>query len=441
MPEITWIVKIRRSDLLYYVFVFLFRIFIDWTYSAVIAPKYEYMGFHSNPDVMSFLISWVILLVLAFCASEVYQDSQSLSAKVMLLLLLFSVVPFTTLVAFRNCTMFFTLWNTIYLLVLFGSYWLLKHACHREIQIKKGPIKLKMGSLVDYMTILFVLVIVYVSGRYTHFRFNFSLNNVYDLRAEAADFDMPTLLNYLFSWSRALIPICLGIYIRKKRIGMVCACIFAQLLSFGIDGSKSPLFLAGCVVLINMMPRGFIDKLNTYILAGMCAAVMLPFLLFVCTGNFYLCSLITRRVFLLPAYIETCYFDYFLDKAPDFFRGSFMRFFGFQTAYPDLARTIGALYFRAPDANFNNGLLSDTIANLGYCGTLIMPCLISCVLLLLDKCAKGLDPRIHLAASLSIALNLQNTTLFTSLLSHGILLLMVLLANVDRDEKISPLLE
>ena len=45
----------------------------------------------------------------------------------------------------------------------------------------------------------------------------------------------------------------------------------------------------------------------------------------------------------------------------------------------------------------------------------------------------GLDPRIYLTTSLSIAMTLINTNLFTALLTHGILMLMLLLAVTERD--------
>ena len=83
--------------------------------------------------------------------------------------------------------------------------------------------------------------------------------------------------------------------------------------------------------------------------------------------------------------------------------------------------------------NCNSGLLSDAVSNLGYLGIVCMPLVLSFVLVLLDKCSKGLDPRIYLTTSLSIAMTLINTNLFTALLTHGILMLMLLLAVTERD--------
>ena len=423
-------IPVKKGSCFFIFTVVLYRLLLDWSYDAVISEVWLYAGFISNPDAVSVLLSWIFLAVITGFSLDFFFDEYRISAKVMLVLFLLSAVPFTTLVAHRLCTMQFAFWNFLYFVLLFGSYHILVHCKPVEVRIWKQP---ERDTVLKGITILFAIVILYVSGHYTGFRFNFSLSNVYELRAEAAQHSMSTLLSYLFSWSRALIPVCLGIFVHKKKPDMVLLCIIAQLLSFGFDGSKTPLFLAILAVIINILPRVIAEQINKYILIGVSAVVGLSLLIYLIFGNYIPCGYITRRVLFLPVQLETNYFDYFLDRTPDFFRASFLRHLGFQTPYPDLDNIIGAVYYNQPDMNCNSGLLSDAVSNLGYLGIVCMPLVLSFVLVLLDKCSRGLDPRIYLTTSLSIAMTLINTNLFTALLTHGILMLMLLLAVTGRD--------
>lgn len=428
--------RLSINDVLFLIRVAIIRLLFDWNYEAILATKYRYAGFTADPSFEAKVSSWIILLIFSKMVFHYYEDSERLSSKVYLLLFLLSTVPFTTMVAYGACTIAFILANCIYYLVLFLSYNTLNSVGVSRIEMSTKMRKIQGGdAMIKGITLFFVLILVYISGRYTHFRFNFNLYNVYELRGEAATYNLPRLLTYAFSWSRALIPLCIAIFLKKKDGLMVAVCILAELLSFGIDGSKSPLFLSICVLIVFLLPKRALKKLNTYILTGLTIILGASILQYVVTDNFSLCALITRRTFFVPLRLENCYFDFFKDKVPDFFRGSFLRHFGFQTPYPNLDNIIGDVYFHAPGMNCNNGLLSDAISNLGYVGIFIMPLMIALTLIVLDRCSAGLDQRIYCVLSISIANVLLNTFLLTALLTHGILVLMLLLAMIERNEE------
>ena len=93
---------------------------------------------------------------------------------------------------------------------------------------------------------------------------------------------------------------------------------------------------------------------------------------------------------------------------------------------------IGREYY-GYDMGANNGLIADAMTNLGYGGIVVFPALISMVLKLFDRSSKGLDSRIYATVSVYVAMVLTNSFLFVSLLTHGLLVTILLLAAMKRD--------
>lgn len=135
----------------------------------------------------------------------------------------------------------------------------------------------------------------------------------------------------------------------------------------------------------------------------------------------------------MPAYIQYCFFDFFTSHTPDFFRQSFLRFFGFTSPYPNLAYMIGNIYLKQSNLSANNGLISDAVANMGYLGIFIMPICLGFVLKLLDNASEKLDVRLYIALALYTSIMLTNSFLFTVLLTHGLLVVILLLKSMERD--------
>lgn len=288
------------------------------------------------------------------------------------------------------------------------------------------------------LAIIFCLTVFYISGRYTRFRFNFSLTNVYELRNETKAMSIPRVLSYLYSWSKVCIPVIMAYFLSRKRWIRGLICLFTLFLAFGIDGSKFVLLLTLLAAGISVLPHIDVKKLNRLVLAGITGVVAVSMLLYFLFGNLLAYSLFVRRLIFVPLRITQCYFDFFTTHTPDYFRGSFMRIFGAVTPYPDMAKMIGGLYFNAPDMNCNCGLAANAVANLGVAGCVIMPIIMIVVLYLMDLAADGIDPRVYFSAAVYASQALINSALFTVLLTHGMLLIIIIIALMKRDKFLRP---
>ena len=430
------------GDISFFMYILLYRCILDFSYSRIIYSCYAYMGFQNNFSLVSEIYSLLVLLFFSvvFCKSFRNRE-QSISNEILLVLFLMSFVPFTSMLGFGALQINFVIANIIFwvCLLLFSTVPLKFNQIKSSVRItlKAGKRELLNETKIKALTVLFGLVVLYVSGVYTGFRLNFSLANVYELRESARDFHLPVLMSYAFSWTRTVNSIFIAYYMQKKDWGWAILCFGIQLLNFGIDGSKSTLLLAVFAIAINLVPKFSFQRLNKWIVLCFCATT------FICTmfyiffsdslpSSLFPASLFIRRAMYLPVYISTNYFDFFTTHSPDYFRQSILRFAGFVSPYEDISYMIGVIYFETVTAA-NNGLISDAVTNMGLAGVILAPCLYAVVLRTLNNVSEGLDARIHLAVAMYIAAELINTFLFRVLLSHGLLITMIILYYMSRD--------
>ena len=423
---------LSREFRLLYILIILFRLSLDLAYEYVISVKFRYMGLENNKSIVLTVLSWVVLVIYMVIGKQVFDNYRNrLSKEIVYCMFLMSFVPFTSLMKYGILTVLFVVCNLM--------YWCLLFFCVGRIRIKQeGLIRTKEKRFVNdvhiqILTVFSFLVILFISGRYTGFRFHFSLLDVYDLRNEARSFNLPIILGYLFTWTRTTNSILEAYFIRRKKWAWAVACFVIQLLSFGVDGSKTTLFLAIFAIVINIVPKIEIRALNLWILYGAIIVTALCTGVSIFANNIIPASLFVRRIFFIPAYIQTCYFDFFTKHVPDYFRNSFMRYFGLQSPYSNIPFLIGSEYFNQNSMSANNGLISDAVANLGYVGILVMPILLSFILKLMDKASEGLDVRLYLTVALYTSLILVNSFLFTVLLTHGLMVVIILLKLMNRD--------
>ena len=137
--------------------------------------------------------------------------------------------------------------------------------------------------------------------------------------------------------------------------------------------------------------------------------------------NYFLSSLISRRVFFIPALLDTYYFEFFNSK-PLYWSGSFLRSlfdYPYNLKPPYL---IGSEYFGRADMSANNGIISDGYANLGWIGIIINILLISFIFSFFNSLKIN-----HKFYGIFIAFffSIVSSYLPTVLLTHGGILLMI----------------
>lgn len=427
------ILKIGLFDTLFFVGFFLYRILLDWCYFNIISPVFSYAGFHDNSSLEKLVLSWLLLFLFYIAILNIYQqENWRASTMITYVLGIISFVPFTTCVHAGIVSED--------LICHFCLYWLLLLVLQKillHIPIQRFA-KLRISSFeiddkfVKIIGVFSLLLVIAISIFYTGFRMHFNLNDVYGLRLEARNFNMPAILNYLFAWTKAVNPVILAYCLVKKKYVAGSLFFFTQVLSFGIDGMKST-FLMPFVVLITFFifdDNSSFVKIKNLIVWGSVFLTITSILQYLTVGSFTLASLFIRRMLFVPRYLDTCYYDFFLTNEPDFFRSSFLRHFGFISPYTvsdnGITYIIGAQYYNNPVMNCNNGYFSDAITNFGSLGVVIMPIFLIFVLYLFDKSVLYLNRKLVVVPILFFAIGVNSTFLLTELLTHGIVILLFL---------------
>lgn len=422
-----------KNTLVYFAGVIVYRIFLDAIYFTILVPLYSYMGFNDYSTNEKLVLSWLLLFLFYVAGRGIfYSKANVASCMVLYILSLLAFVPFTT------CVYAGILQSD--LIVMFCLYWIVLLFLQKlllKMPVSRFP-KLKISNhvlddrVVRTIGILSILLVLSISFVYTGFRLHFNLMDVYGLRLEARAFGMPTILAYLFSWTKAVNPILMAYCLVRKKYAVAFLFFFSQLVSFGIDGAKHTFFMSFVVLFIVLFlkEKFTMVKIKNVILYGFVTLAIVSYAEYLMFNTCTISSIFINRMLFVPRYLDYCYFDFFLDNEPDYFRSSFLRHLGFVSPYNEWGRgitfIIGAQYFNSPAMNCNNGFFSDAITNLGAYGMFIMPVLLVVVLRFFDKCTLNLNRRIVFTPIIYFALLLNGSFLFSGLLTHGILALMLL---------------
>lgn len=425
--------EFKYKETFFFIAFSLYKCLLDYGYVKIIIPLFGYYGFEMNFSLMKYFIGWLmayalIFVYMPFCINK----SDKLSYEILFVVFVLVYIPFSVMAGIGSLENDFIIANFIFAVVLasINKFNIIKAKSVGLLFNGKGISE----KTIDVILVLSLLVVLYVSGRYTGFRFTFNLLNVYDLRDEASSYNLSTVLTYLYAATKAINTILISYYAMNKKLFKTICCFVVQLLSFGIDGSKSVLFYAILALLIGLMTNVNAIKINKLLLVGLICVVLLSCMIYFLFDNFIVFSLFVRRVLFVPVRLEECYFDFFSINTPDYYKLSFLRYFGFKSQYSHLPKLIGATYFHSPDLGANNGLISDAMANLGFAGIIIVPIIVTVVIKVLDICAFGLDTKLYLTIAIYVGMVFINSFIFTGLLTHGIIAIILLLAIMKRGD-------
>lgn len=428
------IVKFLESRISIAILIIAMRLLLDYVYIKVVSPVYFYLGLTVSVTVLGEVLSWVVLaLMIILMNSIISVDTRNNKGAIVLAILLCcSGIPTTTIIACFEVSPLFS--------ILISIYWFLIVLLYKrksKFKIKRIYSKI-IGSEVLLYVIFFILAfsVILVVVRYTGITVTFDLTEVYTLRTNFKSDNIPSLLQYPFFTSTMVMPVILVYALSRKKYFMVAFSVSIQLLAFFADGRKSTLFMLVLTVAGYFLIRNFNARL---IPIGAFAIVILGCLeKWIFSTSFFI-NYVVRRLFLLPAYLQYAYYDFFSEHTKDFLRQSILGRVGFESPYSDsIPRLIGKGYYGGSYAN--NGLFSDAFANFGVFGVILYPILLVLALKLLDTCSKNLSVNICIGVIFIVAYSFLSTFYFTVMLTHGFIVccIVVYLMPGFREGKMRP---
>lgn len=407
-----------RKNLINILGVIIYRILLDVVYIKYISVYHDYIGFINSSDKLSLLFSWCSLLIFIPVVLKLYKK-ETMSANILVSLFMLSYVPMTSLMCFLTTNINFFFLILLYWFTIFLSYDLMPSFKYkREKYYSKLPFPI--------LIVVFVLcgVVIFISGYYFNFRISLDLANVYELRYQEKELNVPSIFHYLLPAASNIIPVILVFFIDKRNKIAILIFSIILLLNFSIGGHKSILFklllcYAGYLI--------YDFKKIRYISWFLAGLVFLGILEFTIIKTSFVNNFVVRRVLFVPGLLDFYYYDFFSINEADFFRQGILRRFGFDSPYSQpIAEIIGFNYFH-DDTHANNGLFSDAYANMKFVGVLFFPFILSFIFKLFDWVSTGIHSK-YLILPILVCATSFNSGFFTSvLLTNGVIILMFVL--------------
>lgn len=269
-----------------------------------------------------------------------------------------------------------------------------------------------------------------------------SFEDIYDVRNAANDVAEGSQVNYAFMLlTGAINPFLMGCGLFRKRALLFLAGAAGQLLVYAIGGTKGSImsifFIAAIALLFKVGRVAFGLKMTfsaltllglaclSYVASGYDPGPLLTIALFV----------VLMRTLSINGLLTAQYFDFFQHNPFTYF--SHIKGVNWLHAYPyqyPLGQEIGLAYAGTTDLDASAHFwATDGIGGLGLPGILLVSVLCAAVFWVLDSASQRHDPRLAALVTTYAAYNLANISLFTSLLSGGLALLILLLYLMPSD--------
>jgi hypothetical protein len=269
-----------------------------------------------------------------------------------------------------------------------------------------------------------------------------SFSDIYDLRFSADDVIADTLLNYpLMLLPGAINPFLMawGLYHKKRWLFLLGA--LGQILVYSCVGTKGSVTSILFIPVIYLLLRGdrskfalkltwsvvalFVGLMLSFIVAGEQSGPFLAIVLFV----------VFLRTFATNGLATLLYHSFFQMNPHTYFSHAkgFSWFIHYPYANP-LGIEIGIYNMGDPTLDYSAHFwATDGLGGFGLPGILLISVFCAFIFWVLDSVAKNHDPRLAALVITYSAYNIANGSLFTTLLSGGLGLLMVILYFMPRE--------
>lgn len=404
--------------------ILLYKYLVDLTY-IVTQERFEYAGlFKLSESLASTWLSWGLLILLLPMAMVSFRRD-TVSARIVSILFLVSIVPTISLIGFRQD------YSNLYIFLIM-IYWAIFLLAWNYLPKIVFRYRKDESSSFGIYTIIIVcsLAVLYVWARYSGFHIQTDLHaTLYETRAKAREFSIGIPLSYIWLAADNILPVSVVYLLYRKHYAAAIILSIIVFLNFSITATRQILALLILGVLgyffYALISRG---RFLLYVINVIMGIILLEPLIF---GSYFV-SVIPYRIFFIPGELHYSYFEFFQTNPLDFFTQGPLRLF-FDSSYDTpIAFLIGEFSINDISARANNGLFSDAYQNLGSLGVFVMPLLTVSYLKLLDGATEGHDPRLFVVIFAYISFVLLGIPLTTALVSSGLLLLLVFLIWLPR---------
>ncbi len=411
--------------------IFVYVACFEWMYENYLYPMWGYLGFDYNPPATIYLVlAWILSVTPSLWMPIKLSRPSQLSYWVLYIAVIIPSMFVPLYVGLDSSTDVARLLLALFVgFAIAGSSYLLPLF---RIHPWRAPRKLFWRAVVCVATALAVWLLVI----FRHHLQIVSFLDVYDLRDAANDVAEGSNVNYAFMLlTGAVNPFLMGCGLYYRRKWFFVAGAFGQLLVYSVGGTKGSIlsvaFILGFYALLKARTSSFGLKMTFVPLAlvgGMCLAYawahydpgpLQSIVLFV----------VLMRVLSINGLLTAQYYSFFQSNPLTYF--SHIKGVNWFVHYPyqyPVGQEIGLATSGTTSLDATAHFwATDGIGGLGLPGILLVSVLCALVFWALDSLTRRHDPRLIALVTTYAAYNLANISIFTTLLSGGLALLMMTL--------------
>ena len=397
----------------------LIKLFIVFniSYFFFISPDFSYIGLTSNFQLSHFFISIFLIFLYSFFLKI---TDYFLSDLFKSFFTVVSFLPSLTLFTFNAIDRWFIInWMVIFFffLIIFNS----------RIYFKSiNKLSFRLNSTAVYILLsITALIYIVVFGLSLNFQyFDLLSSSLYQGREELTQ-KMSSLgiLRYFFAnFQNVILPLFLAYGLIRKNLFISILSILFFIYVFLVTTFKSillaPILIIGIFLFNNKYPLYLPNFILRQSYKPIVAACFIDYFLLFPLFN----ALIIRRIFFLPVLISDKYFEYFDENGYTYF--SDLPFFEFFSIHPfsySIPQIIGS-YFIYNEGYMNAGFLADAFTKAGIVSVFLYIIVLKILISIAESNTKFENHFIIFAIIIIPLIALSNSSLTTTLFSHGLLL-------------------
>ncbi len=400
------------------------RTLLDVGYVYYVAPEFGYAGFNLTPSAGSYIASWILYLAVFPMTPN---RLQKVSDVVFMLATVSIIAPLTSMYGLSTESIVPVLMSVASMALVFAIVNMKLFRVVRFPYLRAGE---RLAVLFSAAVVLLVTLHYLMAGVHL----NLNLVKVYDFRSLNADSAARGIFAYMNSWAyQAFNLFLIAICLMRRRYVLVAALLVVQVFFFAASQQKSVLFAPIVIVGVWWYLRRSDNLL--IVPAVLFALVAVSLLAFVAYNNTLVASLALRRIFFVPAHLSFSYYSFFTEHPKVYWGDSFWMPF-VHSPYPKTIPYVIGQYLGASTMGANNGYVSSGFAQAGVFGVFVYTIILGYILKFVDHESRRLGA-VWLGVGLFVLPFMtiwRSSDLSTSMLTHGFLVMLVLLGLLRRPE-------
>lgn len=417
---------LMRYGIVYPIVLAVYAVVMHWVYANLISPAYAYLGNRYSPaSFEEHLITFLITLITAFTLPTRLNRPSSI-----MLWIIFTVAAVPTMFM-STYTSYLPGDRAIAFSALVGASVsiaaVMQTNTPRHFEFKRLSSTSVLLVLIVFSVATYGLVIA-TQGLSLRF---LSLLDVYDVRAEyAGEVSQVGILGYLVPIQTNVVnAYFFATGIIQRKLTLTIAAVLGQLVLYSTTGSKHMFFAIVIWILVYLLlRRGGQGAHGIIVVLGSIGVMLISTVVDLINQNSIWTSFFSRRVITVPGALSSAYFQFFSDNPQVHLGHSVLAPF---VSYPYQVNppyVIGGWIANSPNMAANANLFADGYSNFGWAGVTGATLILGIYLRVLDRAAVGWSPYVVGIIMATPAVALTNASVLTSMLTHGLIPGLLLLA-------------